>query len=504
MVYLLYFEIYLLSCSLIHRLISIMSTALAQLTDVSVTFNGVDILKNINLTIQPGEQWAIIGRSGSGKTTLAHALAGKVFHNGTVSFHLPNHTHANRILLIEQQHHFKNRSNTSDFYYQQRYNASDSEDTITVQEVLQPFMTAAPAANWIEQLHLTHVLPEPLIQLSNGENKRLQLAKALFLDPAVLIMDNPFVGLDVEGRQSLNRILDAIVASGISIILITPPQDLPHCITHVAVLENGALVSAGERSANQQQAAVTAPALPAGLIQKLKAAADTNHFTTAVKMVNVTIRYGDRTILDNINWEVKKGACWSISGPNGAGKSTLLSLVTADNPQAYANELYLFDKRRGSGESIWDIKRRIGFVSPELHLYFDRGTSCFDVIASGLFDTIGLFRQISAAQQEQVQAWIELLQLQSLQRRPLFQLSLGQQRMVLLARALVKNPPLLILDEPTQGLDEEQIGYFKILINQLCASFNTTLLYVSHYSKDLPECITNAAFLESGKMTIRR
>jgi molybdate transport system ATP-binding protein len=480
-----------------------MSTALAQLTDVSVTFNNIDILKNINLTIQPGEQWAIIGKSGSGKTTLAQALAGRAFHSGVISFHLPNHTHANRILLIEQQHHFKNRSNTSDFYYQQRYNASDSENTITVQEVLQPFINSNPATDWIEQLHLTHVLPEPLIQLSNGENKRLQLASALFLDPALLIMDNPFIGLDVEGRQRLHRILDTIVTSGISIILITPSQELPKSITHVAVLENGQLVSAGRKSAAPLQPAAVANALPVDIIRKLQAAGGSNEFTTAVKMVNVTIRYGERTILQDINWEVKKGECWSISGPNGAGKSTLLSLVTADNPQAYANELYLFDQRRGSGESIWDIKRRIGFVSPELHVYFDRGTSCFDVIASGLFDTIGLFRQISMAQQEQVQNWIQLLQLQNLQRRPLFQLSLGQQRMVLLARALVKNPPLLILDEPTQGLDDEQISYFKTLVNQLCEMFNTTLLYVSHYSKDLPACVTHAALLDNGKMMIK-
>lgn len=483
-----------------------MSTALAQLTDVSVTFNGVEILKNIHLTIQPGEQWAIVGRSGSGKTTLAHALAGTVFHSGTLEFHLPNHSaharDANRILLIEQQHHFRNRSNTSDFYYQQRYNSADSEDTMTVEEALAPFISGSPARNWVEQLHLTHVLDEPLIQLSNGENKRLQLAKALFLDPAVLIMDNPFIGLDVEGRQTLHRIIDSIVASGITIILITPPQELPDSITHVAMLENGQLVKAGKRSAMQVHTTTAATALPAGIIHKLKAAGDANHFTTAVKMVNVTIKYGEKTILQNINWEVKKGECWSISGPNGAGKSTLLSLVTADNPQAYANELYLFDQRRGSGESIWDIKRRIGFVSPELHLYFDRGTSCFDVIASGLFDTIGLFRQISAAQQEQVQQWITLLQLQAVQRRPLFQLSLGQQRMVLLARALVKNPPLLILDEPSQGLDEEQTSYFKTLINQLCESFHTTLLYVSHYSKDLPDCITHAAYLEHGNLSV--
>jgi molybdate transport system ATP-binding protein len=477
-----------------------MSVALAQLTNVSVIFNSIEILKNINLTIQPGEQWAIVGKSGSGKTTLAQAISGRLFHGGSVTWHLPRHSHANRILLIEQQHHFKNRSNTSDFYYQQRYNSSDSEDTITVEEELQPLIAAAPNTNWVEQLHLTHVLQEPLIQLSNGENKRLQLAKALFLDPAVLIMDNPFVGLDVEGRQTLHRIIDSIAASGIAIILITPPQDLPACITHVAVLENGALVKAGKKQDAQVTTNGSTPALPAEIISKLRSSGDNNHFDTAVKMVNVTIKYGEKVILNNINWEVKKGECWSISGPNGAGKSTLLSLVTADNPQAYANELYLFDKRRGSGESIWDIKRRIGFVSPELHLYFDRGTTSFEVIASGLFDTIGLFKIMSAEQKQQVQLWIELLQLQAVQNRPLFQLSLGQQRMVLLARALVKNPPLLILDEPCQGLDEEQIGYFKLLIDQLCKTFNTTLFYVSHYSKDLPSCITNAVVLKNGNI----
>src|SRR5688572_13384763 len=116
-------------------------------------------------------------------------------------------------------------------------------------------------------------------------------------------------------------------------------------------------------------------------------------------MKKVSVQYGDKIILDEVNWKVMKGERWLLSGPNGAGKSTLLSLITADNPKAYANSIFLFGKKRGSGESIWDIKKKIGFISPELHLFFDQGTSCFDVIASGLFDTIGLFRQLSAAQQ---------------------------------------------------------------------------------------------------------
>lgn len=479
---------------------------LATLTGVSVKMNGVDILKNIHLKILPGEQWAIVGRSGSGKTTLAKVLTGSMFHTGTVHFHLPQPAHSNRILLIEQQHRFRNRSHTTDFYYQQRYNSLHASDTITVAEALQELVPEPNAAfqHWMERLHLHTLLQKPLIQLSNGENKRLQLAKALLLEPAVLVMDNPFVGLDTEGRQTLHNIINTIVAEGMTVILITPPQELPHSITHVAVLEKGCLAGAGAKA--QWQPPATKIAVPGNIsteaIRHLQPLQEAHQFTTAIKMVNITIRYGDKTILHNINWEVKKGERWSISGPNGSGKSTLLSLITADHPQAYANELYLFGRRRGSGESIWDIKRRIGFVSPELHVYFDRGTNCHDVIASGLFDTIGLFRRLSAAQEAQVNEWIELLQLKPLQHKPLFQLSLGQQRMALLARALVKNPPLLVLDEPCQALDEEQTGYFKQLINQLCEQFNTTLLYVSHYMKDIPGCVTHTAHLQNGGLIV--
>ena len=223
-------------------------------------------------------------------------------------------------------------------------------------------------------------------------------------------------------------------------------------------------------------------------------------FGLAVKMEDVSIRYGEKIILNKINWIVKKGECWNVSGPNGAGKSTLLSLITADNPQAYANKIILFDKERGTGESIWDIKKKIGFVSPELHVYFDQQASCSDVIASGLFDTIGLFRRLNNEQEEQVLLWMKLMNLLPFRDKRIYQLSASQQRMALLARALIKNPPLLILDEPTQGLDETQTAFFKKLVTELCRHFGTTLIYVSHYSSDLPACINHFLRLENGCM----
>lgn len=477
-----------------------------ELKNVSVKAGGIPILNNINLQVRRGEQWAIIGNSGTGKTTLAHAITGKIFHSGDILFNTRRPHTGSTVMLVEQQHRFKNLSNTTDFYYQQRFNSSDAGNSITVKEALNDFAQASKSImeldNWIDILHLAPLLEEPLIQLSNGENKRLQIAEALLSNPAILILDNPFTGLDAEGRKTLHAILDTIAANDIHVILITSPQELPETITHVGILNAGSLTILTKEQymaqANRLVKNENRPPLDKEQLKKLSASVGAA-FRYAVQMKNVSVKYGDKKILDTINWQVKKGECWNISGPNGAGKSTLLSLITADNPQAYANEIHLFDKKRGGGESIWDIKRKIGYVSPELHLFFEQHNSCFEVIASGLFDTIGLFRQPSAEQEEQVNLWVEMLGLQKIKQKPLFQLSLGQQRMVLLARALVKNPPLLILDEPSQGLDEEQAHYFKNCIDQLCRHFGTTLLYVSHYTKDIPACVDHYLKLDNGQ-----
>ncbi|MBI3718959.1 MAG: ATP-binding cassette domain-containing protein [Sphingobacteriales bacterium] len=467
-----------------------------KLKDVSVKRNGNTILSHINLSLNQDEHWAITGQSGSGKTTLAHVLTGKIFFNGEINSHINNTEDKKSIILVEQQHHFKNLSNTGDLYYQQRFNSFDSEDTITVETALQ---TLKNKETWIELLHLTPLLSKPLIQLSNGENKRLQLVKALSANPVLLILDNPFIGLDTEGRATLHSIVASIIKEGIHLLLITSSHEIPECITHIAVLENGKMIWQGAKKDYQPDKFHHPQKITSLTAIKEITAPSYPDFDYAVKMKNVTVKYGEKTILDNINWSIKKGECWNLSGPNGAGKSTLLSLINADNPQAYANEIYLFDKRRGKGESIWDIKKLIGYVSPELHLFFEQHNTCSRVIASGLFDTIGLFRQLTAAQEQQVQQWIKLFSLEKFQHKAMFTLSNSEQRIVLLARALIKNPPLLILDEPCQGLDEDQTSYFIQFVNEICKQFGTTLIFVSHYKKDIPVCVTNFFQLANGK-----
>lgn len=470
-----------------------------SLEGLSVNLGGKQILNRLDLNILKGEQWAITGPSGSGKTILAHTLMGQHFYTGQLHFHQPG----TRIAIVDQQHRFLNRSNTSDLYYQQRFNASDAEQTMTVAQELAPHAPAKGIEHWewLDHLHIRPLLSRPLIQLSNGENKRTQLAIALLDNPDMLILDNPFLGLDTEGRTTLHGIINMLAEKGIQLLLITSPGELPEAITHVGVLDHGSWTFKDARRqyqpAPKQEQQVQ---LPEAILQQLKAlsATESTTFSTAVKMTDVNIVYGEKVLLSHIDWEVKKGQRWNVSGPNGAGKSTLLSLITADNPQAYANDIWLFDRKRGTGETIWEVKKRIGFVSPELHLYFDYSATCFDVVASGLFDTIGLFRLLSEDQVQRVMLWMRLLSLEDLRTSRLSQLSTGQQRMVLLARALIKNPPMLILDEPCQGLDEGQTNYFRKLIDLLCEAFGTTLIYVSHYRNEIPGCVDRFLKLDNG------
>jgi molybdate transport system ATP-binding protein len=483
-----------------------MADILLQLEQVSVKLGAQKVLDNIDLTIYEGQHWAITGQSGSGKTVLAHTLTGKHFFSGHIqaSFGTPE-TYHHSIVIVEQQHRFKDLTNRSDFYYQQRFNSFDAEQTATVAQELSQYITPAnkeQAAQWVSLLQVTSLMEEPLIQLSNGENKRLQLIIALLQQPKLLVLDNPFVGLDVKGREVLHDILQKISTTGITLLLITTPDQLSPCITHVATLQNGGLTNAVPIAQYKAPAPekISLPITEEAL-QTLIGEPDAD-FSTAIKMVDVTIQYEGKHILDHINWEVKRGERWSVSGPNGAGKSTLLSIITGDNPQAYANEIYLFDRRRGSGESIWDIKKKTGYVSPEMHLYFDFTATCFQAIASGLFDTIGLFRVLTAEQEELVYQWIKLMQLDKKAHHGLSRLSAGEQRLTLLARALIKSPALLILDEPCQGLDAAHTELFRNLVDTICAKAPTTLVYVSHYRAEIPACVDKFLQLEKGKGTI--
>lgn len=368
-----------------------MDNCLAKIFDVSVSLGAKPVVSSISFQILSGQKTAIVGPMGSGKTSLAKALAGRLFRTGEVFFSSRNPDKRAYVMLVEQQYQYKNRSNLSEFYLQQRFNSSDCEDAYTVEEEL----AGLELGDWVSIFELEGLLKCPLIQLSNGENKRLQIVKSLAYQPDWLILDNPYVGLDVKGREILTKGLLSLDSKGIQFILVSSPGDVPDFINQVIDLPSARVVEA-------KLAPLLRPLDP---------------FETAVKMEKVQIKYGTKTILSDFSWKVNRGERWAIKGPNGAGKSTLISLITADNPQAYSQDITLFDRKRGTGESIWDIKRKIGYLSPELHLYFKEGGSCFSVVASGLFDTLGLFKRLSEEQTAQVNHWMQVMGIAHLKER---------------------------------------------------------------------------------------
>lgn len=477
-----------------------MDSIILSVEDLQVTIYGKKILCDFSLEIQSGDQWAVLGEAGSGKTVLAHTLAGRNPFQGRIIF--PGSSNGDgSVIVVEQHHRFRDLQNQSNFYYQQRYNAFDSEATINVAEDLASFEEKQTGrfskSELISTFHLEPLLNEPLIQLSNGENKRLQILKGILGPSTLLILDEPFTGLDSEGRRLLDEILGKLAWMGKSLLLLSSRDHVPSCFNRFALLQHGRLLI-------KQDASEIRPESHASVKVKTKdfpVAPDFHYpdFQYVLQMKEVHVHYEGKQVLEGINWEVTKGTCWSLTGPNGAGKSTLLSLITGDNPQAYANEIYLFDRKRGSGESIWDIKQKIGFLSPELQLYFDPSATAFSAIASGIFDTIGLFRPLSPQQEKWVKEWFEFLDIESYTQRLLSSLPAGIQRLVMLARAMIKSPPLLILDEPCQGLDAAQTSLTLQLVDRYCRERRAGLIFVSHYLEEFPGCIRYHLRLKNGR-----
>ncbi len=482
-------------------------TSLITLQDVSVRKYDTVVIQHLTWTLEPDQHWAIIGDNGSGKTTFMEALAGKIpFLEGTAQYSLiePGHSIREYIDLAFTSYNQNRILQGSAKYYQQRFHAYDSENSPTVRQFLTGQMMPVgtidassvelPPPLYSEEqlqetatlLKINHLLDRQVITLSNGETRRTFLTRSLLKKPKVLLLDMPFIGLDVQSRAIFQEVITHIAANGTTLIIATTPDEIPACITHTLNLSP------------KTHIALPSIVRPAQAPESTQA--DT--FTYAVRMRNVKVTYQEKNVLDNITWDVKRGERWAIAGPNGSGKSTLLSLIYADNPQSYANDFDLFDRKRGTGESIWDIKARIGFVSPELHLYFTRRTEVYKAVASGLFHTNGLYQLLKPAQRKQAEYYLTLLGIADLSEKKFIDLSTGEQRLVLLARALVRNPPLLILDEPCQGLDSHRMIYFRELVNELCIRLHKTLLYVTHYEHEIPACVTKILRLDQGKARI--
>lgn len=477
-----------------------MSRPIVHIAQLNLQYANHVVLDQLDWQIYPGEQWLIGGKSGSGKSSLAKALAGLEKTSGTIQFSFDNASPLPpRVLYISNWYQFTNLEGDRNFYYQQRYNKQQKNDTLTVYAELAHYAKAEhlpfeEVERYLGLLDFTDLKNTQLIELSSGEHKKLQLIKALWLAPQILIIDEPYTGLDKSSRQKLNRHFDNLAAAGLQLVLITNDTDLPSCINRFAEIEYGKLKLLTSVADLSKDTVRIKKELPSFLKEEPKV--PTN---TMVHMEDIHVRYGDKEVLKGINWTIRTGEKWLLQGPNGSGKSTLLSLISGDHPQAYANHIQLFGQRRGSGESIWDIKERLGIISPELHWYFDKTATVWQAVASGFYDSIGLFQQPSFDKQQKVNQLLDFFELTAYKDRLIATLPLGHQRLVLLARTMIKNPPLLILDEPCQGLDAAQTEHFNAVVDELC-SFGKTLIYVGHYETQLPSCLEKKIILEKGEV----
>lgn len=449
----------------------------------------------VDFTLEEGEHIAIIGRNGSGKSMFVDMLTGRhPVYPGMVTYSFDEPYNNLKHITFRDTY---GGDNDRTYFLQQRWNQMEiDEETPTVGSKLEEAYQLAgddtPQRRALQKhiyeiFHLEPLLDKYIILLSSGELRKYKLAASLFTNPKVLIMENPFIGLDAQTRDQLKELLTMLTKEGLQIILVLAKTDeIPDFITHIVEVREMRVLrkvsSFEERGMRNEERGARN--------EERGARNEIIHFN------KVSIRYGERTILKDLDWTVRQGEHWALSGDNGSGKSTLLSLVCADNPQAYACDISLFGHKRGSGESIWDIKRHIGYVSPEMHRSYKQNIPAIQIVASGLKDTIGLYVRPNEAEREQCRKWLEVFGIGHLADRKFMEMSSGEQRLVLLARAFVKEPDLLILDEPLHGLDDENRVMVKEIVDKYCEDPSRTLIYVTHYKEELPHCIDHSIFLK--------
>ncbi len=437
---------------------------------------------------------AVYGPNASGKTLLADLLTAKhPLHGDGGLVYSPQLDEAARKGGAIAHVLFKDvYGGAEPAYYQQRWNHGDEQVFPTVAEQLAAINTPASSDPMalLRQFGVSALAHRAINTLSSGELRKVQLFRTLSTRPRLLIIDSPFIGLDVDARATLCTMLQQIGRELTLVVVVSRRADVPDFADYVIGVDNRCVSRLMPR-AEWQAAAASSEAHETPLPQASAAGQTSAGGEAVIDFRDITVAYGSRKVLDRLNWCVQRGERWALTGSNGSGKTTLLSLVCADNPIAYACDIRLFGSRRGRGESIWDIKRRIGYVSPEMFSAYRKDLDVMRILASGLMDTIGLYRRHRPEDEAVCLEWLRAFGAEHLARRNYLTLSSGEQRLVLLVRAFVKSPELLILDEPFHGLDDAQTRRAMSVIDDYMTRADKTLLMVTHYADELPACITH-------------
>lgn len=400
-----------------------------QYHNCTLHYQGDEVLFGCSFHIEPGKHAIIQGPIGSGKTMLLRSLAGFAqLKYGTISFlsegkEISKADFHKKTLLVE----FAKPSkffNPKNHFYQQRYHFQMEDDesskSMTIEALLELkgfSLDDQKVLQFLQRENLLDLLKNKLIQLSSGQRRKLQFIVSLLKLPEVLLLDSPYIGLDAESRNDLNEwLLILAEENNLQIIIIADERDAPKWITKRITLPPNNYYSTSKPSSNKP------------LIKAWK-----NHHIQKVgipilELENIKIAYEKFRILNDLSWKVSQGERVALLGKNGSGKSTLLSLIYADNPKAHCNNIKLFSTQRGKGDNIWSIKKRIGFVSSELHLYFIEKYNCLKVIATGYFDTKFIPRKLHTHEKKALKCILTILD--CLIYKEYSKISLGEQKVI--------------------------------------------------------------------------
>ena len=468
------------------------------------------ILRSVTFSMRDGERWLVTGTNDSGASALISALAGKKgilpsddgsYENGFGDSVALVSLEAAAWLIEEER-----RRDDSDFVE----GGVDIGRTprAYIAETLSPSdVVRYPAGQGLEnhpaaiQCGIARILDRGLKYLSTGEIRRTLFCRALTSKIRLLILDEPFDGLDAASRDSLSRLLSDGIPGTQTIVAMDSPDGIPNFISHVLEISDGKVSFTGTRGDYETSGSRDgARSIYADIGDALNDAREQSrimmsegsrdHSDTLVEMKNVTVEWSERKVLDGVNWTLRRGEHWLIRGPNGSGKTTLLELITGDNPQVFRNEVWLFGARRGSGETIWELKKKMGIVSYRLHTEyrFLGDLPLESVILSGLHDSIGLYEQCGEEEKELADKWLRIAGFTGKGSILFRDLSYGEQRAILIARAAIKQPPLLILDEPCHGLDGGHRARVLDLLQRIAESGDSTLLHVTHDPTEVLPC----------------
>lgn len=467
-----------------------------SLKNVTVEFDGGYRFKNINWNVHPEHHWLIAGSNGSGKSALAAILHGEGVVDRGIINGLPQQI---GVVSFEAQSEL--------IEAERRKDDADIMDVISegspVSEIIDDVCKdQALADSLCDKFGLTPLLNRAFRKLSTGESRKVMLVRALSCNPELLILDEPFEGLDANSLIALQQHLTDISKNTTIVMVLNRLDQCPEFISHIALVNDGELAQQIKRADTQawQQLQELLHLKTAKIelppTDKDSAIPALDPALPLIKITNGAIKYDDAVIFDELDWTIEPGKHWQLTGPNGCGKTGLLSLITGDHPQCYVNDLKVFGFQRGSGESIWQIKQFIGYVSTALQWEYTVGTSLRNVIISGFYDSIGLYSKYTDNQRDIADQWLNVLGMHKRADDTFTSQSYGDQRLLLIARAMVKHPPLLILDEPCLGLDDMNRQRVLALIEIICKHSESTVLYVNHHAEDKIAGIDNHLALD--------